>query len=248
MATNTCLTAISIIVAIGVICIPPPMLEVTLTPMPMPMPSPKLCGPAVLPPRREAGSVPLSLASYGVSVIRSCQSYRPASSSVDVHCSAALMWSTDTAIRMLRYLSRAAESGLWLWPLHRGCHSDSEIVVATTAGEENESKKEITDEKMKGYTHHAWQKVRKSNQSKKEDVPGEGNVKTKRREKCMHKNNRRNLVLQWWSNCRNTVKAGRMMQRRKHGSYRMYGRIMAYIYEPEQREREDDLYPGIDMA
>ncbi|KAI9431641.1 hypothetical protein F5148DRAFT_1311089 [Russula earlei] len=59
-ATNMCLATISIIVDVGVICIPPPTLEATLTPMPMPLPTwaaaaaplPELCAPAVLPPCR----------------------------------------------------------------------------------------------------------------------------------------------------------------------------------------------------
>ncbi|KAI9442096.1 hypothetical protein F5148DRAFT_1153904 [Russula earlei] len=59
-ATNMCLATISIIVAVGIICIPPPMLEATLTPMPMPSPTwaaaaaplPELCALAVLLPCR----------------------------------------------------------------------------------------------------------------------------------------------------------------------------------------------------
>ncbi|KAI9451283.1 hypothetical protein F5148DRAFT_1239996 [Russula earlei] len=116
-AANTCLAAVSVIVVTIVAVRSKPLSH------PRPCPRPRPRRQRQRRPRRifalrqrcrhaEMGSVPASSASYGASVLRSCQSHRPASSSVDVHCSAAFMWSTDTAIRTPPYLSCTAESGV----------------------------------------------------------------------------------------------------------------------------------------
>ncbi len=49
-------------------------------------------------PRSDEGSAPANSTSYDASVVKSCQSQRRESNSVEVHNIGALMWSTDAAI------------------------------------------------------------------------------------------------------------------------------------------------------